>query len=246
MSRNLESSIKTYINHFKTRLKRLDEYDLHVEDRLLKKNIVVSILDAISRVTSNPSDGNRERFTAIVAHFGQWPDHSRVSVPHVSYLLRHLRAPAFEGARQFIAKSVKENLHGGFVPLSSDPELDSVKKLWPVPAEQKLIGQLSLSSFTHLNLLYQHRNSLVHELREPGYGMEFDATQDEPFYHGMTSVGDEGSPAEQGLELVYPLRFFFCLADRVVSNVEIYLRKNSINPYSAYKFGSSWISELNT
>jgi hypothetical protein len=247
MSRDLDSAIATYAEHFKAKVARLKGYELHAEDRLLlKKNILVSVIDAVSRVTSNSADGNRERFTAVVAHFGDWPDHTRVSAPHLSYFLRNLRAPAFSGARQAIAEAIRANSHGGFVPLSADPELDSIRKLWPVPPDQKLVGQLSLSSFTHLNLLYHHRNSLVHELREPGYGMEFHEDHEEPFYHGMTAVGAEGEPGERTLELVYPLKFYFRLTDAVISNVASYLRSNRINPYSAYRFGSSWIGDLNT
>lgn len=246
MSRDLEDKISIFVEHFKTKIKRLKDYDLGAEDRLLKKNILVSIFDAISRATSNSTDGNRERFTGVVAHFGDWPDHSRVSAPHISYLLRHLRSPAFQDARQFIAETIQKNSHGGFVPLSGDPELEVLRKLWPAQIEQKLVGQLSLSSFSHLNLLYHHRNSLVHELREPGYGMEFHENHDEPFYHGMTTVGSDNLPSEQTLELVYPLKFFFCLAERVIDNVESYLRKNRIDPYTAYRFGSSWVAELNT
>ena len=245
MTRDVESKISVYVDHFEKKIKRLKAYDLNLEDNLFKKNIIVSILDTIARTTSNPTDGNRERFTGVIEHFGDWPDHSRLSAPHVDYLLRHLRSPAFEDVRQFITKTIRKNSHGGFVPLSSDPELEDLRKLWPVSIEQKLVGQFSLASFTHLNLLYHHRNSLVHELREPGYGMEFDATQDEPFYHGMTSVSADNSPVEQTLELVYPLRFFFRLAESVIGNVGTYLRKNGIDPYGAYRFGSSWIGELN-
>jgi hypothetical protein len=223
MSRDLESTIATYIEHFKAKVSGLEGYELHVEDRLLlKKNILVSVIDAISRVTSNSADGNRERFTGVVAHFGDWPDHTRVSAPHLSYFLRNLRASAFAEARRAIAETIEANSHGGFVLLSAGPELDAILKLWPVPPEQKLIGQLSLTSFTHLNLLYHHRNSLVHELREPGYGMEFHEDHEKPFYHGMTTVGADDVPGERTLELVYPLKFYFQLTDKVMSNVEAY------------------------
>lgn len=246
MPQDLDSRIGVYADHFQKKIDRLKSYTFDAEDRLLKKNILVSILDAISRATSNPGDGNRDRFTGVVANFGKWPEHSRVSAPHVSYLLRHLRSPAFERARESIAATIKKNSNGSFVSLSSDPELDALKELWPVPVDQKLYEQLSLASFTHLNLLYYHRNSLVHELREPGYGMEFHENHDEPFYHGMTTSGPDNAPSVQTLELVYPLKFFFRLTESVLKNVETYLRKNRIDPYDAYPFGSSWIGELNT
>lgn len=245
MSRDLDSIIKVYIEHFRKKVKRLREYELDAEDRLLKKNILVSVLDAMSRTTSNYSDGNRERFTGIVAHFGDWPNHSRVSAPHISYLLRNLCAPAYEDAREFIAQTIRKNSNCRLVSLSSDPELEEMKKFGPIPAEQKLVGQLSLSSFTHLNLLYEYRNSLVHELREPGRGMEFHDDDNEPYYHGMTSVENDGSVSEQSLELVHPLNFYFRLTESVITNVEQYLRKNRIDPYSCYRFGSSWVGELN-
>lgn len=245
MSRDLDSTISVYVGHFRDRVARLKAYELNVEDRALKKNILVSVLDAISRTTSNYADGNRERFTGIVANFGDWPDHSRVSAPHVGYFLRHLRSPIFAAARDFIAHIIQKNSHGGFVPLSSDLELEDVRKLWPVPPEQKLVGRLSLSSFTHLNLFYQYRNSLVHELREPGYGLEFHQDHEEPFYHGMSTVESDDSPVRQTLELVYPLKFYFRLTDNVIANVEQYLRHAPIDPYSCYRFGSSWTGELN-
>jgi hypothetical protein len=245
VARDFNSTIDVYVGHFRKKVQRLKQYELHEEDRLLKKNILVSVLDAVSRTTSNYADGNRERFTGIVANFGDWSDHTRVSAPHVKYFLRNLRSPAYEAARAFIDQVIRKNSHGGLVTLAHDPEFEELRKLWPVPAEQKLVNQLSLSSFTHLNLLYQYRNSLVHELREPGRGMEFHEKHQEPFYHGLSTVQTDGSPGEETLELVYPLNFYFALTENVLKNVERYLRKNAIDPYSCYRFGSSWVGELN-
>jgi hypothetical protein len=245
MSRDLDSAINTYIEHFRGTVARLKAYQLDPRDRILKKNILASVLDALSRTTSNYADGNRERFTAIVANFGDWPHHTRVSAPHIGYLLRNLRSPSFAKAREFIAHTLANNADGSLVRLSSDPQLEEIKRLWPVPADLRLMNQLSLSSFTHLNLFYSYRNSLVHELREPGYGMEFSENDDEPFYHGMTTSGTNDSVERQSLELVYPLNFYFRLTESVIQNIETYLRHNRIDPYGCYRFGSSWVSELN-
>jgi hypothetical protein len=245
VSRTVDEAVKNYIGFFRQKIVRLKQYDLAPEDRLLKKNILVSVLDAVSRTTSNDADGNRERFTGIVASFGDWPDHARVSVPHLGYFLRNLRSPAYQAAREFITQHIRRNSHGGFVTLSNDPQFEEMRKLWPVQPEQKLVNQLSLSSFTHLNLLYHYRNSPVHELREPGYGMEFHEDHEDPFYHGMTTVERDCAPGERNLELVYPLKFYFRLTEQVLDNVEKYLCTNAIDPYRCYRFGSSWISDLN-
>lgn len=245
MSRTIESAISTYADHFAEKIKRLKQYELHPEDRALKKNILVSILDAMSRVISNEGASNRERFTAIVAHFGDWPEHSRVSAPHLTYLLRSLRSPAYERARAYVTAVMRKNSDGRLVQLSDDPELDEIRNVWPVSTDQKLVGELRLSSFTHLNLLYHHRNTLVHELREPGYGMEFRDDHERPFYHGMTTLAGDDLTGDRTLELVYPLGFFFYLASHALENVARYLRKHQIDPYGCYSFGSSWIGELN-
>jgi len=60
---------QSYISHFRDTVQRLRDYEFHEEDRVLKKNILVSIIDALSRVTSNPNTGNRDRFTSISQHF---------------------------------------------------------------------------------------------------------------------------------------------------------------------------------
>jgi hypothetical protein len=75
--------------------------------------------------------------------------------------------------------------------------------------------------------------------------MEFHEQHEEPFYHGMTTLESDRFAGEETLELVYPLKFYFKLAESVLGNVEQYLRNNAIDPYSCYRFGSSWISELN-
>ncbi|MEO8466532.1 MAG: hypothetical protein ABI640_14400 [Gammaproteobacteria bacterium] len=202
MTRSLDKSISVFIGHFRDRLDRLGRYEFDEQDRILKKNVIVSVLDAISRSVSNYGDGNRQRFTSLVAHFGDWPNHKRVSAPHINYFLRELKSPEFERAREFVQKIIDKNSDGRVVALDDDPAFDEMRSHWPSGAEQKLVDQLSLSSFTHLNLLYFHRNSLVHELREPGYGMEFTDDGSEPYYHGMTTLSDDDSPGERTLELV--------------------------------------------
>jgi len=245
MPREINKNIDVYIRHFKKLINRLRDYKLDEEDRILKKNILVSIIDAISRTTSNYNDGNRARFTSIIENFGDWENSTRVSAPHVGYLLKNLNSPSYEKARDFITQTISKNSDGSLIELSDDPKLEDLKKYWPVSAEQKLVNQLSLSSFTHLNLFYSYRNSLVHELREPGYGMEFHNEHESPFYHGLTSFDENDMNGESTLELVYPLKFYFSLTDNIIDNVEKYLRKNQINPYKSYSFGSSWLGELN-
>ena len=245
MARDLTSSISAYIGHFSKKVERLRAYELEEKDQIFKKNILVSILDALSRTTSNSTASNRERFTSIVKNFGEWQDHTRVSVPHLGHFLRFLRDPNFGSVRDRVHCTISKNLDGRLVYLSEDPEFVEIQKLWPAPAEQKLVSGLSLSSFTHINLLYEYRNSLIHELREPGYGMEFPEDREEPYYHLMSTLDSDDTLKGESLELVYPVNFYFRLVECVLMNLEPYLRENRINPYSCYPFGSAWMGELN-
>lgn len=243
--RTTRDEIKAYIKHFREKVERVRGYVFHAEDNLLKKNLLVTIIDAISRVTSNPGTGNRERFTGIVSNFGGWADQSRVSAPHVEYLLRKLNSPDYENARSYIKEIIGKNSDGRLVRLSDDPELEDCRKVWPVPVQERVLGQLSLLSFSHLNLLYAHRNSLVHEFRDPGHGMEFSNDNSSPYYHGRTLFDGSDEIGQRSLELVYPMDFYFKLAETIIKNVEQYLIRNEINPYGSYQFGSSWHGELN-
>lgn len=240
-----KDEIQSYISHFREKVRRLSGYEFHEEDLVFKKNILVSIIDALSRVTSNPNTGNRERFTSIIRHFSNWPDHDRISAPHVGYLLNKLNSPSYEKAREFIKCTIKKNSDGRVVRLSGDPKIEEFKGVWPVQFHDKVLGQISLISFSHLNLLYAHRNSLVHEIREPGHGMEFSNDNSSPYYHGRTSFEGMSNIGTRSLELVYPLEFYLAITNSVINNIEQYLTRNDINPYHSYQFGSSWLGELN-
>ncbi len=65
-----------------------------------------------------------------------------------------------------------------------------------------------------------------------GYGIDF-IRKAEPFYHGMTADRNTW-------ELVYPVRFFVELVKSALTNLESYLGKEGLDPYTSYKFGSRW------
>jgi len=240
VTRGLESKIKLYVDYFKDKLARLEGYELEQQDQFFKKNIIVSIIDALAKTTSSKNAANRERFTGIVADLGAWDNHTRVSTPHLQYFLSLCREQSYVPATKYVLDRIASLSNGRLVDLADDPELHEVAELWPVSAETKLHGRLGLDSFTHLNLFYEYRNSLIHELREPGYGMEFSESDTEPFYHGMTT-----DDVKQTLELVYPLNFYFRVVRNILKNLHPYLATNRIDPYDCYSFGSSWIGELN-
>jgi len=87
----------------------------------------------------------------------------------------------------------------------------------------------------HAELFYVYRNHLVHEFREPGYGMEFDKKDTTPHYMNQ----DDGA-GNQRWELCYPTGFFTQLVTNTLANLRNHLERNDLDPYSFYEFGSIW------
>jgi len=85
-------------------------------------------------------------------------------------LLKKLNSPSYEKARNYVKVIIEKNSDGRLVRLSEDPKIEEFKAVWPVQFNEKVFGQMRLESFSHLNLLYAHRNSLVHEFRDPHFG----------------------------------------------------------------------------
>jgi hypothetical protein len=68
---------------------------------------------------------------------------------------------------------------------------------------------------------------------------------DEPFYHDMSTIADDGEPDLETIGLVYPVKFFEQLCITVLDGLKAYLKENQLNPYDSYRFGSYWIEGLN-
>jgi len=135
--------------------------------------------------------------------------------------------------------------------LADDPDYSQIQKLWPKGKKYKkpLKGtDISLDYFLHVNLFYRYRNSLIHEIRQPGYGIESD-DQTQPDYINTSyfidcADGESVTPASEW-ELIYPLRFFETLCTSVMVNVRDYCLNCGLDPHTRFLFGSYWIEELN-
>jgi hypothetical protein len=87
-----------------------------------------------------------------------------------------------------------------------------------------------VESCRYPELFYTFRNNLIHEFREPGYGMEM-SNDKKPFYLSMMD-----SP----WQLVFPVNFFATICRQAVERLRDHLLKHKINPYTRFEFGSVW------
>ena len=247
MPKKASSDIDRFIEYFK---KQLAEIRVFSSDHgeLYRKLLYVSILDTLAGSVMPKRDKNRDRFIYYIERFCRWPDGERVSLPHLVELLRRNPDPAFEKLRKWGQKAFKQlPVHGGaLMPISHDPLFKDVKAQWPGSTEHRTpLEGVDLVSLKHTHLLYAYRNVLVHELRTPGYGMEFGEHDENPFYHGMSTVGKSGERLRATVELVYPWRFLHGLCDSSLDQLRNYFITNKLNPYDSFVFGTYWIRELN-
>ena len=244
MKNQLDEAIDRYCNFFTKQVDRVNAVSGESAD-LFKKILFCSVLDALSR-SIYPRKKPWDRFTSLVKKFSKWSHQDRVSLPHLGRLLELTPDPAFENLRKFtLEKLAQWKAPWNTITLDQDPLFSEIVKHWPKGEEFKApLGNIRLESLMHLHLLYSHRNSLFHELRTPGYGIEMD-DDNEPFYHDMSTIADNGEPDLETIELVYPVKFFEQLCITVLGGLKVHLKENQLNPYDSYKFGSYWIEGLN-
>lgn len=116
-----------------------------------------------------------------------------------------------------------------------DPTKITLNRIFFLLAPELMIDKSTEAASNYLGL---------HELRRPGWGMEFGNDTD-PFYHHMSTVGDSTNAIESTVELVYPRRFLRRLCDTALDQLKQYFLANELDPYDSFVFGTYWIRELN-
>jgi hypothetical protein len=239
VSGELQENIGRFLGFFEKKLDVIKKSEFDESTQLFKKILYLGLIDALSKSVTLPKTGNRERITSFLKYFSCWDSQERISLPHLVRLLTKVPDPQFSELREFAFEMHKKWNQGETVTLDRDLTYKEVKSLWPntVP---KPLEDIQIEHLQHANLFYRHRNSLVHEMREPGYGMEF-KIDDAPFYHTMRTVDD----ISYTWELVYPTGFFHKICSDGIAKLRDYYIKDKIDPYDHYKFGSYWIEGLN-
>lgn len=239
MTDEIHKNIERYLGFFERKLEEINGSEFGESTRLFRKILYLGVVDALSKSVTLPKTGNRERITSFLQYFSDWEYQDRISLPHLVRLLTKIPDPQFSELREYTFGLFDQWHSGEVIRLDRDLTIDEVKRRWPrnVP---KPLEDIQIEHLQHVNLFYRHRNSLVHEMREPGYGMEF-RENEAPFYHSMGNLNDES----YFWELVYPTGFFHQLCVTGIQMLREYYIRGRIDPYDHYKFGSYWIDGLN-
>ena len=195
-------------------------------ERLYTKILYVILLDTLS-VAAAPAlaNRNRERFLNLIRSCAAWPEASRVSAPQLKLSLevRKLNAGVlYEYAASTVIKWPEGRILYGS---ECDPTEEDLQPHIISQTESKVVSDSRYDS-----LLYVYRNSLLHEFREPGYGMDF-RDDIQPYYHSVMN---------QPWQLVFSAEFLRHLCFGAIWAVNDLLLRERRNPYDDYPFGSWW------
>ena len=134
--------------------------------------------------------------------------------------------------------------------ISSDVEIEAILDLWPTQNGKPIkIGKVLPHQLKHEYLLWLYRNSVVHEYRSPGRGVELGQYVPEyAFYQEMATVSEIDEKEfkfTSHWELVYPYRFFINLCKEALDVVSLLHNKNKTSPFQAYSEGTFWLPNFN-
>jgi hypothetical protein len=208
---------------------------------------------------------NKERFLKLINKYSNWKYKDYVSLIQLQHSLNEDQ-PCTELSkinsnkiinwlRSRIVQLVKYLLNQGH----QDTELrEMIKRIidsWPRwrilrPEESDLKIQnfqtfrhkecwKEIKNSTYANLLWQMRNSLIHELRLRGKGMNISSDDSTPYYHGATTMSNEYSK-DHSWELYIPPKVISEIVFECANNLKKDLEANAHNPLDSFKFDSSW------
>lgn len=243
----------------KDHTKRINDFEEYMSGRLEEINIIsskssllfkrilyVSFLDSISACVF-PNRKNKSRFIGLIDRFSNWEDRNRVCIYHLAKFCTLNTDPELKCFRDFCFEKLKslvqDENHTSVVCVSENPKFDDAKKYWPRNSQESQFVY-SLTDFKLVSLLYQQRNSLVHQFQVKGDELG-PMLPEKPFYMIYKDLGSNNELVSSSLELVYPVKFMSSLCTSVLKNTINYFRESDLDPFSTYYAGEFWLNELN-
>jgi len=191
---------------------------------LFRRLLYITLLDGLSKIAYPLRSGNRERFCLYLKEFADWEDGERISLTHLFRYLLINPEPKYETLRRYAKESLGKWIPGEVPTINKDPIIDEIRNKWPRDDKNsEEWKEIKLESFKHSNLLYEIRNSLVHEFRVKRMSGP-DNLMAEPYYVHVTYYeGFEPEITKEYWGLQYPLSFMSNLAGHSLDKLEKHL-----------------------
>ncbi len=198
--------------------------------------ILISLLDALSRC-AHPSIGkNRQRFVALIDDYAQWTLSSAFSLRQLSLRLAEITNPSAYPGFQALSQEIQSRMQSWPAPKTivlADRVDPTTTDLAPL-----LTKQLSgfIEPVRYPRLLWSLRNYVIHEVRDPGEGADFELGVTSPYYHSNTRADG----ITQTWELYFPPELLSYLLTRCANNLSARLRRDDIDPFDAFPYDPKW------
>ncbi|MFC7519047.1 hypothetical protein ACFQUU_29015 [Herbaspirillum sp. GCM10030257] len=219
------TAIDKFVDYFHEQGLKIDQ----VNSLLYRKVLYATALDPVARAAFGNEETHRNRVCRVLAELAGWPYADRVSLPQLCMALLEgdlESSPLYANARG----RLNHWPSGHVLTVNGSPKLSELSHL----ATDKRSTEI-LYSCQYVPLFYTYRNNLVHEFREPGYGMEMSSDGSQPYYHSMSNPEGDDS-----WELVFPVGFFSKIYSGALKGLKEYLLKADVDPYDRFNFGSRW------
>jgi hypothetical protein len=208
-----------FVDHFAEHATEIES----VRPIMYRKILYAAALDPLARAAFGDI-GNRARMVRLIDELTSWTNRDRVSLPQLTGMLKRKRRGRFR-LNRIASTRLRNWMPGEVLRLDSSP-LRVELEPHAAPSERALLAKCR-----YAELFYAYRNNLVHEFREPGYGIEMSADGSEPYYHSYIN-----GP----WELVFPVGFFANLFRDALTGLSSLLLRDRRSPYEQFQFGSLW------
>jgi hypothetical protein len=210
-------AIEQFIEYFESRVASIEA----VKTPTYRKLLYATALDPLARAAFG-NIGHRQRIVRLIDELTSWSAKSLISLPQLELNLREAKRGRYRLYRE-VKRRLSQWPPGHIIHTAGSPD-PVVLATFATPQEHKM-----LTNCRYPELFYTYRNNLIHEFREPGYGIEMSTDKDQPYYTSMINGR---------WELVFPVSFFSVVYKQAVAGLRTYLLHHRIDPYIRFEFGS--------
>jgi len=235
MQIQISEKIESFFDYFRRLLNGVSSTKFEFSPFVCQSILLCSMLDTLSKCVYDYLPNN-VRFICFVDDFTGWKCKDRISLIQLFYFMQKENHLKYNETKAF--------LNDRFSGLTPDVIYKASRDLLLSDIPHPKVIEEEIRQFTYSNLLYKFRNSVVHEFKTLGDGMDFGEIS-EAYYHSLShlDVDDNNTIIEKiTWELVFPTKYLATLVSQSIDNLQAYCIANKINPYEHYYFENTWLS----
>ena len=160
----MSTRIDRYFGYVGEQLSEIDSLPEQLKTH--RQILYVAFIDSLSTLVLPAYQNNRARFTDFVLAACAWPNATRISSTHLNRALTLNPDPAFNKVRELLYKTIATWSPGELVGIDRDLEAGTIGTHWPHGKQyEHAVPGAPWLHLRHVELLYAHRNALVHGFR---------------------------------------------------------------------------------